>query len=76
MNINDFQGTIPDGRLNPPDDKDWGRDMEQDESCDNCRFKNMSMSVTPCYFCPYGDPPFKYYEPIPSPEGEPDDEKA
>jgi len=76
MWMSEFTGNMPERNLNQPDKKSWEKDMEEEKTCDRCRFKNKSMSITPCSFCPYSNPPFKYYEPIPSPEGEPDDEKA
>lgn len=32
MENRDFNGTIPNGRLNPPDEPDWGEDMEENMS--------------------------------------------
>jgi hypothetical protein len=69
MNINDFNGTIPDGRLNPPDEPDWGT---PDSVCFKC--KHFIMDSLVCVIC--SENYRSHYEPIPSPEGEPDDEKA
>jgi hypothetical protein len=71
MNINDFNGTIPDGRLNPPNEMNWGKDMEQEKSCKTCRFWEKKWADDPCYYCEL----YNHYEPIPSPEGEPDGEE-
>lgn len=50
MNINDFNGTIPDGKLNQPEEPDWGR-MENDKnenSCDGCKWFDGPLTVNCC----------------------------
>jgi hypothetical protein len=74
MNVNDFNGTIPDGRLDPPDEPDWGKDMEQEKSCDGCRWGAYGIDEMPCCDCkrPARNWEDHYELPIftPSPEGE------
>jgi hypothetical protein len=71
MNINDFNGTIPDGRANPPDESDWGKDMEQEKSCDGCKYEELCCDEFPCDRCMRLNSKVDHYEPIPSPEGNP-----
>ncbi len=74
MNISDFQGTIPDGRLNQPDKKSWEKDMEEENECAGCRYWLKGITDFPCAKCNRRKE--DCYEPTPLPEGEPDDEKA